>query len=149
MPPSPPQVQKEKHNKDFWFREKTTSFTLGFFSIKIESCKSIRRKLPSGPLSRHLHSNQNLNVCVKSTSHSHSLPTESLGRSNWFRSIHSELTIIARIFGCWASPPRTTSHSLVQWARWIYSMRRTMLGDEQQSCCPPHSRITKMNKLWY
>lgn len=43
-----PQVQKGKHSKDFWFREKTTSFTLGLFSIKLESCKSIRRKLPLG-----------------------------------------------------------------------------------------------------
>ena len=84
--------------------EKTASFILGFFSIKIESSKSIRRKLPSGPLSRHLCSNQMLDACVKSTSHPHSLPAKSLGWSNWFRSILSDLTVIAHIF-CVLQPP--------------------------------------------
>lgn len=96
-PPFPPS-SKIKRNKDFWFREKNTSFTLGFFSIKIESCKSIRKKLPSGPLSRHLRSNQTLHDYVKSTSHSYSLPAKSLGWCNWFRSIHSALTFTAHIF---------------------------------------------------
>lgn len=151
-PPFPPS-SKIKRNKDFWFREKNISFTLGFFSIKIESCKSIRKKLPSGPLSRHLRSNQTPHDYVKSTSHSYSLPAKSLGWCNWFRSIHSALTFTAHIFRVLQLPdqpsdyPVVTSHSLVQWIRWIYNVKKRMLGNEKQSCWLLHSRIMELRNL--
>lgn len=145
LQPPFPSSSERKTQKDFWFREKTTSLTLGFFSIKIEGCKSVRRKLPLGLLSRHLRSNQTSYACVKSTSHSHSLPAKSLGQCNWFRSIRCThlLYIITARQAIWL----LLTGSLVQWTRWIYKEIRKMLRNDRQSCCPPHPRIKEMRML--